>query len=114
MDNRRQQERTYLTTFTQVLDRRSGRLLGYLADLTTGGALLVGDQNLETGSLLHLKIGLPENYPRQMILLDARVAWSQPESEPDTYKVGLQLVNPQPDDLSLLGRLISDYGFNPQ
>jgi hypothetical protein len=114
MDDRRNAERKYLNFFSQVTDRRTGRLLGYLIDLTTGGALLVGDHKLETGSLLHLQISLPEGYPKETIRVDANVAWTQPDREPEYYKSGLKMINPQSDDLNLLVRLIDDYGFEPR
>jgi hypothetical protein len=35
-----------LTSFIRVLDRQDGQLVGYLSDLTTGGALMISDKFL--------------------------------------------------------------------
>ena len=111
MDNRRKQDRKYLSFFSRVVDRHNGRLLGYLADLTTGGALLVGNIPLKLGEVFQLRVDLPENFTtRDQLDLEAKAVWSQPDIDPEFYRTGLQLVDVQPMDLLILERLLSDYG----
>lgn len=111
MDERRKLERKYLTFFSRVIDRRNGQLIGYLADMTTGGAMLICDKPLEINQVLHMRIDLPEGYARETLDLNARVVWSQPEQDPDTFRTGLQLMNITPEEISLLGRLVAEFGF---
>ncbi|MBN1148065.1 MAG: PilZ domain-containing protein [Anaerolineales bacterium] len=111
MDNRRRQDRKYLSFFSRVIDRYNGRLLGYLADLTTGGAMLVGNIPLKTGEVFHLRVDLPEDFTtRDQLDLEAKAVWSKPDIDPEFYRTGLQLVDIQPEDLLILERLLSDYG----
>ena len=111
MENRRRQDRKYLTYFSRVVDRNTGRMLGYLVDLTTGGALLVGNIPLRLDEVFDVRIDLPDGFSRQgQMEIEVKVVWVQPDIDPEFFRTGLQLVNVQPSDLLILGRMLSDYG----
>lgn len=111
MGDRRKLERKYLTYFSRVVDRNNGRLLGYLVDLTTGGALLVGNTPLKTNEIFHLRIDLPEGFSSQEQLdIDVEAVWCHPDVDPEFYRTGLKLLQPQPADLLVLERLLSNLG----
>jgi hypothetical protein len=111
MENRRAHDRKYLTYFSRVVDRNTGRMLGYLVDLTTGGALLVGNIPLRVNEVFDVRIDLPDGFASQAQMeIQVKVVWVQPDIDPEFYRTGLQLVNVQPSDLLILGRMVSDYG----
>jgi hypothetical protein len=113
MPERRSEDRKYLTYFSRVIDRKTGRLVGYMADLTTGGALLIADRELPTGTVLHLRMDLPDGFADKSHLnFNARVIWSRHDDDPDFYKTGLQLYEIALQDLATIQRVLSDYGFN--
>ena len=108
MDDRRRESRKFLTFFSRVLDRETGILLGYLVDLTTGGALLIGNVFFQPNSLLELRLDLPEGFTAQdQLEIEARAVWSRPDTDPEFYRTGLQLVNIKPTDLMILERLLN-------
>ena len=112
MDDRRRQDRKLMTYFSRVMDRNNGRLLGYLVDMTTGGALVIGNVPLRVNSIFQLRIDLPESYgERRELDIEARAIWSQPDPDPDLYRTGIQLIGVDPADLQILERLITDYGL---
>jgi len=111
MDDRRRESRKFLTYFSRVIDRDSGYMLGYLVDLTTGGALLVGNIFLQPNSALRLRLDLPDGLTSQEQLdLDVRAVWSRPDTDPEFFRTGLQLTNIQPLDLMILERLLNLHG----
>lgn len=111
MNERRKEVRKYLTHFARVLDRDTGYPLGYLVDLTTGGALLVGPLPLRVNHIFNLSIDLPEGvFDSSQLELKARAVWNLPDSEEGYYRTGLQLVDLQARDLLILERLLSDFG----
>jgi hypothetical protein len=111
MENRRAHDRKYLTYFSRVVDRNTGRMLGYLVDLTTGGALLVGNIPLRVNEVFDVRIDLPDGFTSQAQMeIQVKVVWVQPDIDPEFYRTGLQLVNVQPSELLILGRMLSDYG----
>ena len=113
MNNRRRYDRKLLTFFSSVIDRTNGRLLGYLVDMTTGGALMKGNFPLKVNAVFQLRIDLPENFAeKEFIEIQAKAVWSIPDIDPEFYRTGLQLINIDPRDLLILERLIADYGLN--
>jgi hypothetical protein len=110
MDNRRRQHRKYLTYFSQVSDRESGMMLGYLVDLTTGGALMIGNYPLDINVIYQLRVELPDGFDSQTeMTFDAKAVWVQPDVEPEFYRIGLQLIEIEPRDLVLLEKLLTKY-----
>ena len=111
MDDRRKESRKFLTYFSRVMDRKTGIMLGYLVDLTTGGALLIGNVSLKPESVLQLRLDLPEGFATQEQLdMEARAVWSRPDTDPEFFRTGLQLVKIKPGDLVILERLLSLHG----
>jgi c-di-GMP-binding flagellar brake protein YcgR len=110
MFDRRKLDRKFLTYFARVTDRKTDRLLGYLVDLTTGGALLIGDVPLKIGVDFSLRVDLPEELTDKKFLdIEARAVWNQPDVDPEFYRTGLQLLQTTPEELSILGRVLSHY-----
>jgi hypothetical protein len=113
MQERRRQDRKYLTYFSRVVDRKTGRLVGYMADLTTGGALMIADRALPIGTMLYLRMDLPSGFANKDHLeFNAKVVWHRPDDDPDFYKTGLQLLEIEWEDLAIIERVLSDYGFS--
>ncbi len=111
MENRRRHNRTYLTYFSQVSDLETGILLGYLVDLTTGGALLIGSYPLDLNVTYRLRVELPDGFDSQgEMVLEAKAVWRQPDVDPEFYRIGLQLTQITPKDLMLLEKLLNTYG----
>ena len=96
-----------------MIDRRSGRLIGYLADLTTGGAMLIGEKPIETNTVLYLRMDLPDDFAaRKQLDFDAQVIWCRPDDDPDFYKTGLKLLGTPPEDIAIIERVLGSFGFN--
>jgi hypothetical protein len=112
MEERRKEVRKYLTYFSRVIDRETGLLLGYLVDLTTGGALMVSSMPIKTNVVFNLRVDLPEGFASQgQFDLQAKSIWSQPDTDPEFYRTGLQLLEIRPIDLLTLEQLLSNYGL---
>ena len=113
MDERRKQDRRILTFFSRVIDRTNERLIGYLVDMTTDGALIVGNMPLKVNTNILLRIDLPESYgDQQQLEIEARAIWCSPDEDPDLYRTGMQLIHIENADQEVLERLISEYGLN--
>jgi hypothetical protein len=112
MEDRRHIPRRYLNYFSRVTERRTGQMLGYLVDLTTSGALLVGNIALDSHIDYELAIELPEGlHPDNRIALEARVMWVQPDEDPEFFRTGLQLTRIDPNDLAVLEKLLHLYSI---
>ena len=110
MDERRREERKFLTYFSRVIDRNSGHMLGYLVDMTTGGAMLVGNIPLKLQEVFDVSVDLPDGFADQKELdLVVRAVWSQPDTDPEFFRTGLQLVKIEPKMLLILERLLQRF-----
>lgn len=113
MRDRRRLDRKYLTYFSRVVDRKNGRLVGYMADLTTGGALLIADRTIPVGTLLHLRMDLPNGFAnKESLEFNAKVMWVRPDDDPDFFKTGLKLLEIEWEDLAIIEKVLSEYGFS--
>jgi len=113
MRDRRKLDRKYLTYFSRVLDRKSGRLVGYMADLTTGGALLIADRSIPVNTVLHLHMDLPSGFAnKEHLEFTGKVMWVRPDDDPDFFKTGLKLSEIEWEDLAIIEKVLSEYGFS--
>ena len=57
MQERRRIDRKYLAIYSRVFDRSSGRVLGYLADLSQQGIMIISDDPLAENVIFNLRCG---------------------------------------------------------
>jgi hypothetical protein len=115
MEERRRFDRAVLKYFSQVVDRTNGVVLGYLVDMTTGGALLIGDFPLKVNDIFKLRLDLPENFAdKDHLDFEAKAVWTRPDPFSDYHRTGLKLLDINPLDLFILERMIVDYGILPK
>ena len=110
---RRKLERKYLVIYSRVFDRHTGRVTGYLSDLTIEGAMIIGEQQLATDIVMQLRIDLPSDpgFPGEYIDLTGKVAWSKPDIDPSFYNTGFEFLDPKPGDKQILTHMIELYEF---
>lgn len=110
--DRRQIARKYMTYFSQVIDNSTTRMLGYIGDITTAGAMLIGDVELPVGAFISARIYLPrEVCQRPYLETTAEVVWKSPDRDPGVFRSGLKWHKLSAEDTELLDRLIYHYGL---
>jgi len=114
MSERRKELRKKVMAFTPVYDVDKKRLLGYLGDLTLQGAMVVGAKPLEVDKQLNLKIEFQDDLPgiatRQMTI-PARVARCDRDESPNSYKLGFEFTDVQPEHAKIIEALLERYHF---
>ena len=91
---RRKLNRKYLAVYSRVFDRVSSRVLGYLADLSQKGTMIISGEPMPEKEILNLRFDLPDPtlFPIDHLDLQASVAWSSPDIDPAFYNVGFQFL----------------------
>ncbi|HEY6074131.1 MAG TPA: PilZ domain-containing protein [Anaerolineales bacterium] len=114
MQERRRRTRTSLMAYSQVFDLYGGMLLGYLADLTESGAMVIGEKPIETGREMTLNLEVPELPDSELkrLTLEARVVWCQPDISPEFQNIGFEFKEVKPDQMHVLRGIIEVYEFN--
>lgn len=115
MDNRRKENRERLTTFTPVYFLYPRVLLGYLADLTIHGGMVIGEKNVETGKQGMLAIEFPETLNDIIfthITVPARVAWCRSDADnAHQYNIGFEFKELSPEHSKVITAILRKYRF---
>jgi hypothetical protein len=112
-DERRKLERKFLVVYSRVFDRRSGKVIGYLSDLTVKGAMVIGEHHLEQGDSYQLRIDLPESneFKKDHLDITAKSVWSRPDIDPVFFNTGFEFDELNPGDEKIIERMIELYEF---
>ena len=113
MDERRKMPRKYLIIYSRVFNRGTGQLLGYLADMSLLGVMVISDSALPLDTIIPLRIDLPPNrqFTVDHIDLTGRVAWCQPDLDPAFYNIGMEFIDPTDDQKKIIQVMIDEYEF---
>jgi len=113
MQERRNLDRKYLAVYSRVFDRQSGRVLGYLSDLSQKGAMIISDDPLPEKLPIALRFDLPDPplFSTDHLNMEARVAWSSPDIDPAFYNVGFEFVSVSEEESRIIEEMIVAYEF---
>jgi len=113
MDERRNLPRKYLIIYSRVFERTMGKLLGYLADLSIEGAMIITEDVLTEDTVLSLRFDLPDPkvFDANTLNVTARVARCNPDISPAFYNVGLEFQNLTEYDKQVLEKMMEVYEF---
>jgi c-di-GMP-binding flagellar brake protein YcgR len=113
MNEHRRDERKKLISFTTVHDAHKKTLLGYLADLSMQGAMLVGERPLEVDTKIMLVINFPatEETPARPVLIPARVAWRKHEEKSQYFNTGFEFQEIDQQDKEFIETILERYQF---
>jgi hypothetical protein len=90
MSSDRRYERLPAAYHAEVRRLDTGAIVGHLADISLGGAMLIAETPLEVGTRLSLAIELPRNLQAGgNVAVDAVVCWCEADLVPGLHSVGL-------------------------
>ena len=108
MLERRSSERRDLIYYLRVLDRNNSQLIGYAANISTEGVMLIGKRPIRTAATLPLRIFLPGKIDGKKHLdFEAVSKWCRRNGNSDYFDCGLKLDGIAQDDLAIIERLCS-------
>ncbi|MEW5828574.1 MAG: PilZ domain-containing protein [Chloroflexota bacterium] len=112
---RRAEPRKKVMAFTPVYNLANKSLLGFLGDLTTHGAQIIGEKPLEAGAQVMLTFGLPDDLPgvtTKHMDVPARVMRCVPDQGgTGGYRVGVQFVETSPENEAIIRAMLERYHF---
>jgi len=112
MEERRKLKRRYIMFYSRVFDRKTGRLLGYLSDLTQEGAMVISEEKIEPSQVMRLRMDLPEGvFDKSQLDFEAKAVWTSKDVDPHFFNTGFHLINISEGDIAIIEQIIQDYGF---
>jgi hypothetical protein len=113
MKDRRSFPRKYLVMISRVFDRKTGKLLGHIADMTIEGMMIIGDLHLKANLVYELRMELPENiFGINHLDLVARSIWCHHDPIPTMHNTGFQLLELSDDDVAIIERILREYAID--
>ena len=113
-DERRKEARKLVLKFTPVYNMDNGKIIGYLRDLTLQGALVIGEKTLDVDTQINLAIELPGDLPditTKRLTISARVARCIEDENPNSYRLGFEFKEIQPEQTQIIEALLERYHF---
>jgi hypothetical protein len=116
MQERRHLDRKYLAVYSRVFDRATGKVLGYLSDLSQKGAMIISDDPMPEDTPISLRFDLPDPplFSTDHLNMEARVAWSSPDIDPAFFNVGFEFSNVNEQESHIIDEMIEAYEFRRQ
>jgi hypothetical protein len=75
--------------------------------------MLVSEQPIENNKTFNLRMVLPsEILSKEDVLFEAISIWCKKDINPDFYATGFRTILAEQEDLNLIERLVTRYGFN--
>jgi len=110
MDDKRKMVRREIMFYSRVFDRKTGKQLGYLGNLTTDGLMIISEEPVEAETQFDLRIEVPEDiYPKNDIALCGKSLWCDADIDPKFFNIGFQILSIEQQDLDLIETVVKDF-----
>jgi len=113
MEERRRIPRKYLMAYSSVFEQSTGKMLGYLSDLTLEGLMVIGKEKLEIGKETEIRIDLPEipAFKENSLQISVRIIWLQPDIDPRLNNIGFNFIDLSEEQKPIISEMIEIYEF---
>ena len=113
MEERRKIPRKYLMAYSSVYEQGTGKMLGYLSDLTLEGLMVIGKEKLEIGTETEIRIDLPEipAFGENYLQIGVRVIWVKPDLDPRLNNIGFNFIDLPEKQKPIISEMIEIYEF---
>ncbi len=105
-------KRHHLSYYLKVYNRKTGKPLGYIVNISTEGLRLVSRVPLLTHTVFQFRVKLPREIEGERnIDFDALSCWCRPDASPDCFDTGFKLVDTPQALLELVESLRLYFSF---
>ena len=105
-------KRHQLRYYLKVYNRKTGKPIGYIVNISTEGMRLVSHIPLLTHSVFQFRIKLPREIEGERnIDFDALSCWCRPDVSPDCFDTGFKLIDAPKSLLDLVESLTQYFTF---
>jgi hypothetical protein len=113
MEERRKRNRSHLAFFTRLFNRQTGEMLGYLANITNEGAMLICETPVPVGKVYRLFMDLTEiDFGKPHLDFDGECLWCRlDEINPDSFNAGFSLSGLDEQDNVIIERIVREYSL---
>lgn len=112
MDEKRIEKRKDFSYYMRLTDAATKKLVGHLADISTGGFKLDSDEAIPIGKKFRFHLALTPDVARKpFMIFSARSKWCQTDSiDPFVFNIGFHILEMHPEDRDIFNRVLQLYG----
>lgn len=108
----RRQQRWPLIYYLRVFDQTTDQMMGYIADVSEEGMMLVHEQPIATNKEFHIWMEIPRDEGRRVrVSLRALSLWTKVDVNPDFFRTGFRLLNPSAGVIQGIEDMVQALGF---
>ena len=109
---RRQHKRWILSSYFDTYETKMNSSLGYLADISFGGMMLISKYPVQTNIVLRLRIELNKEVDKTgKMQVITRTVRCDEDKDYKFFRIGLKLVDLSSTNLAVIKRLIEKYAI---
>lgn len=98
--------------FGRVVDRKSGQLLGNVADITNEGIMIISNQPIALDQDFELRLDLSKDiFEIDHLDLQGHSIWCNPDIDPTLFNTGFKLQNVPKESSKIIEQIIEEYGI---
>ena len=110
MEEKREIERKQLFYYLAVTDKKTGKAIGHMVDISNAGLMLISQEAVESNAIFQLKMFLPEAIKGHKYLeFSAESRWCKKDVDQDCYDIGFQFINVPPEGMQVIEVLINKF-----
>jgi len=110
--DKRRFDRKQLVYYLKILHNDSGRIAGYLGDLSVRGLMLFSKEKIDTRKVFCLRINEDGDLGiREPMIFNARSLWVDKDVNPEYHAIGFEFLDLDQTGLDQIKDLITAYGF---
>lgn len=108
---KRVEKRKDFSYYMQLTDAKTKEVVGYLADISTGGFKLDSNEPIPTNKVFRFHFALtPDVAEKPFMIFSAESKWSQRDPvDPFVYNTGFHLIEMHPEDREIFIRVLEFY-----
>jgi hypothetical protein len=111
-DNR-QFDRKQLVYYLKVLYHDTGRIAGYLGDISAQGLMIFAKETIPAHQICRFRINKDDDLAlSNHLVFDAKRLWIEKDANPEFYTIGFEFVDLDTQQLDLVKDLIKYHGFD--
>jgi hypothetical protein len=112
MKEKRKLPRPNIMFYSRVFDRKTGKHLGYLGNITTDGMMIICDEPIDSEITFELRVELPEDvYSQSEMNINAKSLWCNTDIDPKFFNVGFKFLSIDDNTLDLIEGIIKDFNI---
>ncbi len=104
--------RESLGHYLKVFNRRTGRELGYIGNISRNGLMLITRWRMQTNGVFNMRIALPDSIAGpKYVDFDARCQWCRPDVDAESFDSGYTVIASSVNYDQLIETLRSYFSF---